>query len=235
MVKMTKISVFAVAALGVAISASGCAVHAQVGKPADPPPAAVPPPAPMPEPAPPPPVVAAPAPRRLKTIGKAKIEGGQIKIPGKLEFDVDKATIRNDAGSTEILSTLTDVLKENASVNKIRIEGHTDNTGSADHNRTLSKERADAVAKYLTDHGIDKTRIETVGHGPDKSLVPNDTPANKQINRRTEFHVVEVDGKPFVDPTTVATSMATSPTAAAVTPVAASPATPPASVTAPKK
>jgi OmpA-OmpF porin, OOP family len=209
--KKTTYPVFATVALALAFSFNGCTCSAQMGSPpkaAEPPP--VPPPAPAPEAsaAPAPTVV---APRRIRTIGKAKIEDGQIKIPGKLEFDVDKATIRNDPGSTEILTTVAEVLKQNPSVNKIRIEGHTDNTGTPDHNRSLSKERADAVAKFLTDHGIDKGRLETAGHGQDKPLVANDTPANKQSNRRTEFHIVEVDGKPFAEP--AANSATTSPAA----------------------
>jgi len=200
MLRKTAYPVLAVAALGLAFSFNGCSCETQLGtppktvEPPPPPPPPVPPPAPAIEPAP-----AAAAPDRelekLKGLGKAKIEGDQIKIPGKLEFDVDKATIRNDTGSTEILTTLADVLKQNPNVTKIRIEGHTDDSGSSEHNHRLSKDRAAAVAKYLQDHGVDPKRVEVVGHGEDKPIVPNDNELHKQVNRRTEFHVLEIDGK----------------------------------------
>lgn len=202
MLKKTVNPLLALAALGVAFSFNGCSCSAQMGTPPKAPEPVAPAPAPAPPPAPPPPppvaaVEPAPPPKldKIKPIGKAKIEGDQIKIPGKIEFDINKSTIREDAGSKEILTTMAEVLKQNPSVTKLRIEGHTDNDGGPEHNKTLSQGRADAVAKWLTDHGVDKSRIETVGMGEDKPMVANDTPLNKQLNRRTEFHVVEVDGK----------------------------------------
>ena len=182
--------VMALAVLSVAFSFNGCSCTAQMGTQT----AAAPPPAPAP--LPPPVAPAPPPPVPVKSVGAAKIENNQIKIPGRIEFDVNKATIKNDQASTSILTSLVEVLKANPNVNKIRIEGHTDNTGTPDANRVLAKSRADAVAKYLTDHGIDASRLDAVGKGSDVPLFPNDTEAHKAENRRTEFHLVEVDGKP---------------------------------------
>jgi OOP family OmpA-OmpF porin len=198
----------AVAALASVGSVTGCKVSAEgkIGSgeakaPPPPPPA----PEPAPEPAPAPAVAEVPVFKAsdMKLVGKATIEGDEIKIPGKIEFDVDKATIRENKESLEILRTMADVIKQN-NVTKIRIEGHTDDSGSSEHNHKLSKARADAVADWLAKNGVDRSRIETVGLGEERPIAKNDTPANKQLNRRTEFHVIEVDGKPFGAPNATA-------------------------------
>jgi len=154
--------------------------------------------------APPPPAsssaaVEAPPPPEPVAVRNAQIEGTRIRIPRELEFGVNKSTIDDQKDpNKEILGTLLEFLTKNTHVTKIRIEGHTDNTGKPDQNMTLSQQRADAVAKWLTDHGIAADRIKTQGFGDSKPEVANDTPEHKQQNRRTEFHVDEIDGKPHV-------------------------------------
>jgi OOP family OmpA-OmpF porin len=153
--------------------------------------------------APPPPasssaVAEAPPPEPV-AVRNAQIEGTRIRIPRELEFGVNKSTIDDQKDvNKEILGTLLEFLTKNTHVTKIRIEGHTDNTGKPDQNQQLSQQRADAVAKWLTDHGIAADRIKTQGFGDTKPEVPNDTAEHKQQNRRTEFHVDEIDGKPHV-------------------------------------
>ncbi|TNE65940.1 MAG: flagellar motor protein MotB [Bacteroidetes bacterium] len=73
---------------------------------------------------------------------------------------------------------------------RIEIGGHTDNTGDADANRTLSQQRAAAVAKYVTDRGIDSGRLRTAGYGDSKPVAPNDSDENRAKNRRTEFTIL---------------------------------------------
>ena len=166
---------------------SGCHGQVRVVESNPPPPAsstAEAPPPPEPEPV---------------AVRNAHIEGTRIRIPHELEFAVDKATFNDTKDpNKEILATLLEFMQKNAHVTKIRIEGHTDNTGKADHNQTLSQQRADAVAKWLTDHGVDAKRIHTVGFGDTKPEVPNDSDAHRTENRRTEFHIEEIDGKPHV-------------------------------------
>jgi outer membrane protein OmpA-like peptidoglycan-associated protein len=181
--------------LGASFNGCTCSGEAKMGnnmeakQPEPPPPA--PPPAPTAAPTqdttPPPPV---------KVVKNVKLEGNKVTIPGELEFDVDKATIKNSQQSTDILQTLALFMKENPNVTKLRIEGHTDNTGTVDHNKKLSNDRAAAVAKWLSTNGIEAVRLKTVGYGQDKPLVPNDSAEHKAQNRRTEFHVEEIDGKP---------------------------------------
>jgi NitT/TauT family transport system substrate-binding protein len=75
---------------------------------------------------------------------------------------------------------------------RIRIEGNTDNTGSAAANRELSRKRAQAVADYLiNEHKFDKNRFVIIGNGPDKPVASNSTADGKSKNRRTDFELVK--------------------------------------------
>ena len=187
----------AVFALSVGVGSLGCHAEAKIGNTepkaaTPPPPPTPPPPASTPEKAPEPP----PPPKPIKSSGKAKIEGNKIKIPGKIHFKVNSATLEEDKETLEILKTVGDVLKENTQITKLRIEGHTDNSGDKAKNMTLSQERADSVIKYLVDKaGIDKGRLDGKGWGDTKELAKNDTAEHKESNRRVEFKLWEVDGK----------------------------------------
>ena len=72
---------------------------------------------------------------------------------------------------------------------KVEISGHTDNTGSAKSNQTLSQERAQAVVSYLTSKGIAASRMTAKGYGQDAPIATNDTADGRQQNRRTEFEI----------------------------------------------
>ncbi len=185
------LSSFALLPLGLAVAAGGC--HSS-------PPPAAPAPAPSPSPAeppPPPPPVVTPAPvTRIVPIRGVKMMGAQIAMPGEIEFAVGAATIRDTKNSNDVLNALLKILNDNTNVTKLRIEGHTDSDGSADFNQKLSESRAKAVVKWLTDKGIDAKRLNAVGCASRDPLAPNTTEENKQKNRRTEFDVEEIDGKP---------------------------------------
>jgi NitT/TauT family transport system substrate-binding protein len=74
---------------------------------------------------------------------------------------------------------------------KVRIEGNTDNTGSAATNRELSHKRAKSVADYLVKtYGFDPNRFVIIGNGPDKPVADNKTETGKAANRRTEFQLL---------------------------------------------
>jgi OOP family OmpA-OmpF porin len=102
-------------------------------------------------------------------------------------FDLDKDTIK--PRSRPVLDRAVAVFTEFPSV-RIEISGHTDSTGSPAYNRDLSRRRAEAVKRYLVDHGIDVARIQTRGAGPDEPLASNRNPAGRARNRRIEFDII---------------------------------------------
>ena len=72
----------------------------------------------------------------------------------------------------------------------VDIEGNTDSTGSREHNMELSRERAEAVKRYLMEkHGYPASRMRTAGNGPDKPMDNNATPEGREKNRRTDIKV----------------------------------------------
>ena len=73
---------------------------------------------------------------------------------------------------------------------KIEISGHTDNIGSNEYNKKLSKDRAKAVVDYLIVQGIDEGRLTYAGYGESQPISDNDTEVGRQENRRTEFKVL---------------------------------------------
>jgi OmpA-OmpF porin, OOP family len=125
----------------------------------------------------------------------ARVEKGQIKILERVEFENNSAKIRPQ--SDHILNAVLAVLNEHPEFTKLGVEGHTDNRGAANHNLDLSRRRAASVMKWLTDHGIAKTRLSSQGFGMTKPIDSNDTDAGRQNNRRVEFHILEQDGKPL--------------------------------------
>ncbi len=73
---------------------------------------------------------------------------------------------------------------------RFEVSGHTDSTGSAEHNRALSKARAEAIKGELVKKGIPAAEISTVGKGADELRVtPDDTPKKRALNRRYEIRV----------------------------------------------
>jgi outer membrane protein OmpA-like peptidoglycan-associated protein len=125
----------------------------------------------------------------------ARVEQGQIRILERIEFENNSAKLR--PVSDHILQAVLKVMTEHAEFTKLGVEGHTDNRGAANHNLDLSRRRAAAVMKWLTDHGIEKTRLSSKGFGMTKPIDSNDSDAGRQNNRRVEFHILEKDGKPF--------------------------------------
>lgn len=110
----------------------------------------------------------------------------RITLHGEVQFDYDKATIKPQLASS--LDRVANVLNQHPN-SRIVIVGHTDDRGSDDYNQRLSQQRAEAVAQYLSGRGIAHSRMETRGMGESAPKVPNDTEANRQLNRRVEIYV----------------------------------------------
>jgi outer membrane protein OmpA-like peptidoglycan-associated protein len=105
-----------------------------------------------------------------------------------LNFEFGKAEIKKD--SYPYLDNLVDTLLKSKTW-KLDIEGHTDSTGSDDFNMKLSQKRADAVKDYLVSKGVSADLITPQGYGESKPLVPNDSNANREKNRRVEFKITK--------------------------------------------
>jgi outer membrane protein OmpA-like peptidoglycan-associated protein len=118
----------------------------------------------------------------MNVIGK-KFTDAKIVTHG-INFDVDKATIKPESMGT--LNMIVQVLKDNPDV-KFEIDGHTDNTGTPQHNKDLSQQRADAVKTQLISLGVDASRLTSKGFGDTKPISDNNTFEGKANNRRVEF------------------------------------------------
>ena len=104
-----------------------------------------------------------------------------------INFEFDSAVL-SESSYAEI-DSLANFLKENPGI-KVEIAGYTDNSGSNDHNMTLSLERAAAVMSALIDRDISALRLNAVGFGANRPVAPNDSEKNKALNRRVEVKVM---------------------------------------------
>ncbi len=91
--------------------------------------------------------------------------------------------------SFSYLNQVVDILTNNPTIT-IHLKGHTDSDGEDEDNFILSQKRAKSVADYLIKKGIDSKRITYEGYGESRPLVKNDTPENKQMNRRVELLIL---------------------------------------------
>lgn len=107
------------------------------------------------------------------------------KVMQGIQFEVGKAVIK--PSSFAILNDVVATLNSHPEW-VVEVQGHTDNTGNYDLNKTLSQNRADAVKKYLEDKGV-KNKLTAVGYGPDQPKADNKTAAGRTINRRVEFKI----------------------------------------------
>ncbi len=110
-----------------------------------------------------------------------------------IRFDTDRDTIKSESKPT--LDNAVEVMKKYDKLH-VRIVGHTDSQGGYRHNIDLSKRRAKAVKQYLVDAGVEESRIETEGVGPDQPIDTNDTNEGRARNRRIEFVILDEDDTP---------------------------------------
>ncbi len=115
-----------------------------------------------------------------------------LRMPSSVTFDVDRWEVK-----PQFFSVLDDVARTLGSYNQTYIDvlGHTDTTGSHEHNQLLSERRAASVADYLASRGVDRARMATRGFGETAPLyLPDDTEMKKAANRRVEIKVVPFRG-----------------------------------------
>ncbi|MCP4570959.1 MAG: OmpA family protein [bacterium] len=117
-------------------------------------------------------------------------EGIKITFDSGLLFDVDRADVQPAARRN--LENLAGILTKYADT-EILIEGHTDATGSEDHNLTLSRNRAHAVANVLQGMAVDATRFTIMGYGEAQPVADNASAAGRQANRRVDLAIMAND------------------------------------------
>ncbi len=136
----------------------------------------------------------------VKKPKKALVEvtAGEIKIKQQIQFSLDSATILPE--SFGLMAEIADSMLKNPRIRRVEIQGHTDNSGTPDHNKVLSDQRANSVRDWLTQHGVASDHLMAQGYGQDRPLVPNVTAAMRAKNRRVQFKIIEQDTAPSVGP-----------------------------------
>jgi outer membrane protein OmpA-like peptidoglycan-associated protein/tetratricopeptide (TPR) repeat protein len=97
-----------------------------------------------------------------------------------------------EGASRAELNRVFDFMQENPTIG-VEISGHTDNTGSPEHNQRLSEQRAQSVVDYLQAKGIDPGRIKAAGYGEEQPVADNGTEEGRALNRRTELKIIAID------------------------------------------
>jgi len=119
---------------------------------------------------------------RIERVG----EGIKITFGGGILFDVDHADLRPEAQAD--LTKLATILNKYDDTN-IEVQGHTDATGSEEHNMDLSVRRASSVATFLAVQNVTPDRIHAIGYGELQPIADNATAAGRQQNRRVEVAI----------------------------------------------
>jgi outer membrane protein OmpA-like peptidoglycan-associated protein len=117
------------------------------------------------------------------------IEKGAVVRLNNIFFDFDKSELKE--ASFPELRRIVEMMNKNPEM-RISVEGHTDNIGTVEYNVGLSERRANAVVEYLTQNGISKDRLQSVGWGKSKPVASNDDEiGGRELNRRVEFKILE--------------------------------------------
>lgn len=121
---------------------------------------------------------------QMVSLAASETDRGLVMTLGDVLFDTGRAELQPTANRT--LLKLVQFLQINPQ-RRVRIEGYTDNTGSAEENLELSRARAQSVADLLSDLGIDSGRIQVVGYGVDFPVAENASVRGRAQNRRVEI------------------------------------------------
>ena len=128
--------------------------------------------------------------RRANEARAAELTGARAALTQAIHFDFDASEILS--ADKPVLDRKAGVLGANRPI-RIRIEGNTDERGSDEYNLALGMRRAAAAKLYLTQRGIDASRIETVSYGEERAVCQEHDEACWAKNRRAEFAVLAGD------------------------------------------
>jgi outer membrane protein OmpA-like peptidoglycan-associated protein len=114
----------------------------------------------------------------------------QLIMPGNITFATNRSDIRSDF--YPVLNSVAEVLAEFKQT-RIKVSGHTDNTGGADLNQRLSEDRAASVKNYLVGRGVASGRINSIGYSYRYPIASNSTAAGRETNRRVELELEPIE------------------------------------------
>lgn len=113
----------------------------------------------------------------------------RIELLQKVHFKTGSAVI-DRSRSRKVLDDMAALLKKYPEIGRVRVVGHTDNTGSRSSNLILSDKRAQSVVRYLREKGVAPERLDAMGRGPDVPIMSNRTVKGRAANRRVEFEIL---------------------------------------------
>jgi outer membrane protein OmpA-like peptidoglycan-associated protein len=118
----------------------------------------------------------------------------EIVISSEVHFKFGKSSLDQtvDPVSDSLLNEVKGAIDSHPEIEHIEVQGHTDNIGPDDFNQKLSQARAEAVRKWLVDHGVPSKKLTAVGYGPRRPLQTNATEAGRQANRRVQFLIIKI-------------------------------------------
>ena len=117
-------------------------------------------------------------------------EGIKITFDSGLLFEVDKAALNDNSKMN--LTNLAGILAKYEDT-EILLEGHTDATGTEEHNLDLSRARSQSVANFLAGQNVNATRFTIMGYGEMQPIASNETVGGRQENRRVEVAIYAND------------------------------------------
>lgn len=115
------------------------------------------------------------------------VRAGRSVVLNNLFFDTNQYEL--EPRSRTELNRLIEFMRQYHEV-QIEVSGHTDNVGADAANLLLSQHRAQAVVTYLTAHGVNAVRLRAKGYGASRPLGPNDSEAERRLNRRIELRIL---------------------------------------------
>jgi len=127
------------------------------------------------------------APATVASANVVVVKGDRIVVTEKVPFQIGDAALPSSSGP--LLDEIARAMRDNADIDKVVIEGHTDSEGTPEQNRALSLRRAEAVRQGLIARGIDGGRLVAKGFGDAIPIATNDTTAGREKNRRVEFTI----------------------------------------------